>query len=80
MRRFIFLAGPGIMVHHIVLECPKSAEDLLTLVLVNATTLVVDGGAWRTSMMGGAGKFQYPDFLLSGDLVTGVQGGKKSKI
>ena len=47
---------------------------------VNGTSIVVDGGAWRTSQIGGGGAFQYPDFLLSGDEVTGVAGGKKSKL
>ncbi|KAB8349871.1 hypothetical protein FH972_023884 [Carpinus fangiana] len=39
---------------------------------VNGTTLVVDGGAWRTS--GGMGRLQYPDFLLEGREVEGVKG------
>ncbi|KAF2456426.1 putative peroxisomal 2,4-dienoyl-CoA reductase SPS19 [Lineolata rhizophorae] len=47
---------------------------------VNGDVLVVDGGAWRTqSTLGGKG-FEYPDFLLSGEVVTGVKGGKKSKL
>ena len=45
---------------------------------VNGTTIVVDGGAWRTSNVGAA--LQYPDFLLSGEVVQGVAGMKKSKI
>jgi peroxisomal 2,4-dienoyl-CoA reductase len=46
---------------------------------VNGETLVVDGGAWHTA--GFAGGFEYPDFLLSGEAVTGVaSGGKKSKL
>jgi len=45
---------------------------------VNGETLVVDGGAWHTA--GFAGGFEYPDFLLSGESVTGVKGGKKSKL
>lgn len=46
---------------------------------VNGHILVVDGGAWRVSGadMGG---YQYPDFLLGGDVVSGVKGGKKSKL
>ena len=45
---------------------------------VNGETLVVDGGAWHTA--GFSGGFEYPDFLLSGEPVTGVAGGKKSKL
>jgi peroxisomal 2,4-dienoyl-CoA reductase len=45
---------------------------------VNGETLVVDGGAWHTA--GVVGGFEYPDFLLSGEAVTGVAGGKKSKL
>ena len=39
----------------------------------------VDGAAWRTQTpnMGG---FKYPDFLLGDEVVTGVKGGKKSKL
>ncbi|KAH9866526.1 hypothetical protein J1614_008216 [Plenodomus biglobosus] len=44
---------------------------------VNGETLVVDGGAWHTA--GFAGGFEYPEFLLSGQEVTGVAGGKKQK-
>lgn len=46
---------------------------------VNGEVLVVDGGAWRTSNsdMGG---FEYPDFILSGDTVSGVGGMKKAKL
>lgn len=47
---------------------------------VNGETLVVDGGQWHTSGVGGKGGFQYPEFLLSGETVTGVAGGKKSKL
>ncbi|MCJ1234452.1 hypothetical protein MMC14_002413 [Varicellaria rhodocarpa] len=43
---------------------------------VNGQVLVVDGGAWRTSGTGPGGSFQYPDFLLSEEAVTGVKGGK----
>ena len=49
---------------------------------INGTTVVVDGGAWRSrsgNPGGGGGTFQYPDFLLSGDEVTGVRGMKKKK-
>jgi 2,4-dienoyl-CoA reductase [(3E)-enoyl-CoA-producing], peroxisomal len=45
---------------------------------VNGEMLVVDGGAWRTSKFGAG--FEYPDFILSGDTVTGVEGMKKSKL
>ncbi|KAK2739442.1 hypothetical protein FQN57_006571 [Myotisia sp. PD_48] len=47
---------------------------------VNGTTIVVDGGAWRTQPSSGSGGFVYPDFLLSGNEVTGVAGTKKSKL
>ena len=40
---------------------------------------LVDGAAWRTGSSPGAG-FKYPDFLLSDEVVTGVKGGKKSKL
>jgi hypothetical protein len=40
---------------------------------------LVDGGGWRTKIQPGS-SLQYPEFLLSGDEVTGVAGGKKSKI
>lgn len=46
---------------------------------VNGEVLVVDGGAWRTSAGNPGSGFQYPDFLLSGQTVTGVKGGKKEK-
>ncbi|KAH7379423.1 peroxisomal 2,4-dienoyl-CoA reductase-like protein SPS19 [Phaeosphaeria sp. MPI-PUGE-AT-0046c] len=45
---------------------------------VNGETLVVDGGQWHTA--GFANGFAYPDFLLSGETVSGVSGGKKSKL
>ena len=46
---------------------------------VSGEVLVVDGGAWRTSNanMGG---FAYPDFILSGETVSGVGGMKKAKL
>jgi len=46
---------------------------------VNGHALVVDGGAWRVAG-GDMGGYQYPDFLLSGDMVSGVKGGRKSKL
>ncbi|ORY10457.1 peroxisomal 2,4-dienoyl-CoA reductase-like protein SPS19 [Clohesyomyces aquaticus] len=46
---------------------------------VNGEILVVDGGQWHTSKVG-AGQWEYPDFLLKGDAVQGVAGGKKSKL
>jgi 2,4-dienoyl-CoA reductase [(3E)-enoyl-CoA-producing], peroxisomal len=46
---------------------------------VNGATLVVDGGQWRVSG-GNMGGFQYPDFLLSGDAVTGVKRGQRAKL
>ena len=45
---------------------------------VNGEVLVVDGGAWHTSQMGGV--FPYPDFILSGKTVDGVGGMKKPKL
>lgn len=47
---------------------------------INGHVLVVDGGQWRMGTGMGRGAWQYPDFLLSGDEVTGVKGGKKSKL
>ena len=42
--------------------------------------MIVDGGAWRTQgPILGAG-FEYPDFLLSDQEITGVKGTKKSKL
>lgn len=46
---------------------------------VNGETVVVDGGAWRTSNVGSGSGFQYPDFLLTGAQVEGVKGMKKEK-
>lgn len=46
---------------------------------VSADNLVVDGGAWRIGAVNPGSDFKYPDFLLSGEEVTGVAGGKKSK-
>ena len=40
---------------------------------------LVDGAAWRTSSSS-VGAFQYPDFLLSDEVVTQVKGVKKSKL
>ncbi|KAK5174784.1 peroxisomal 2 4-dienoyl-CoA reductase sps19 [Saxophila tyrrhenica] len=40
----------------------------------NGTVMVVDGGQWRTSgASDGRGAWQYPDFLMSGESVTGVK-------
>lgn len=44
---------------------------------VTADKLVVDGGAWHMGAGSPGGDFQYPDFLLSGEEVTGVAGMKK---
>lgn len=46
---------------------------------VNGDTIVVDGGQWHTSSID-QGSFKYPDFLLSGQAVTGVAGTKKAKL
>ncbi|KAF2481691.1 hypothetical protein BDY17DRAFT_299468 [Neohortaea acidophila] len=47
---------------------------------VNGTTLVVDGGQWRTNSSGDEGFSKYPDFILSGEEVTGVKSGRRSKL
>lgn len=47
---------------------------------VNGHTLVVDGAAWRTGSVRSSGPLSYPDFLLSGDEVSGVKGGKRAKL
>lgn len=45
---------------------------------VNGDVLVVDGGAWRTGAGApGFGDFEYPEFILSGEKVTGVESGNK---
>ncbi|KKZ68535.1 hypothetical protein EMCG_05819 [[Emmonsia] crescens] len=46
---------------------------------VNGANLVVDGAAWRFQNQVNKAGFKYPDFLLSGDEVTGVAGSKKSQ-
>jgi 2,4-dienoyl-CoA reductase [(3E)-enoyl-CoA-producing], peroxisomal len=40
---------------------------------------IVDGGGWRTKVQPG-GQFEYPNFLLSDEEVTGVKGQKQSKL
>ena len=51
---------------------------LRSLLLISG---VVDGGAWHRSGSSSPGsEWEYPDFLLSGREVTGVKGGKKSKL
>ncbi|EER27344.1 hypothetical protein D8B26_006603 [Coccidioides posadasii str. Silveira] len=47
---------------------------------VTGSTIVVDGGAWRTQSGRSGLGFKYPDFLLSGEGITGVSGMKKSKL
>ncbi|KAK8212394.1 peroxisomal 2,4-dienoyl-CoA reductase SPS19 [Phyllosticta capitalensis] len=48
---------------------------------VNGEILVVDGGAWHLNGSTGPGaEIQYPDFLLSNEVVKGVKGGKKAKL
>ena len=42
--------------------------------------LLVDGAAWRMPFTSPGAGFQYPDFLLSDDSVSGVKGTKKAKI
>ncbi|OAX83179.1 hypothetical protein ACJ72_02470 [Emergomyces africanus] len=46
---------------------------------VNGANLVVDGAAWRFQNQVNKTGFKYPDFLLSGEEVTGVGGMKKTK-
>ncbi|KAI9676187.1 MAG: hypothetical protein M1817_000932 [Caeruleum heppii] len=46
---------------------------------VNGEALVVDGAAWRTHSEPGR-NFQYPDYLLSDEVITGVKGGKRAKL
>lgn len=43
---------------------------------VNGSTVVVDGGSWRVNAGGPGSTWEYPDFLLSGQVVEGVKGGK----
>lgn len=45
---------------------------------VNGEVLVVDGGSWRNSST--IGGINYPEFLLSDEVVKGVAGAKKSKL
>jgi peroxisomal 2,4-dienoyl-CoA reductase len=49
---------------------------------INGVVLVVDGGQWRTSGVSSSesGAFRYPDFLISGDSVTGVKSGRRNKL
>ncbi|KAH6699985.1 peroxisomal 2,4-dienoyl-CoA reductase SPS19 [Cadophora sp. MPI-SDFR-AT-0126] len=48
---------------------------------VNGSTVVVDGGAWRMGRAAGPGaSFSYPDFLLSGEAVSGVVGAQKANL
>ena len=44
---------------------------------VTGQVTVVDGGAWRTAGGSAGGDFPYPDFLLGGEEVSGVGGGKR---
>ena len=46
---------------------------------INGHTLVIDGGQWRVSGASTDG-WPYPDFLLSGDKVTGVKDTRRSKL
>ncbi|KAL9103131.1 MAG: hypothetical protein Q9187_009044 [Circinaria calcarea] len=47
---------------------------------VSGQVLVVDGAAWRTKSGNPGAGFEYPDFLLSEEAVSGVKGGKKAKL
>ena len=41
--------------------------------------MVVDGGYWRMGSFGSVSGARYPEFLMSGEEITGVKGGKKVK-
>ncbi|MCJ1418704.1 hypothetical protein MMC32_005054 [Xylographa parallela] len=47
---------------------------------VNGTVAVVDGGGWRTQAGNPGAGFAYPDFLLGGEEVKGVKGGRRAKL
>jgi 2,4-dienoyl-CoA reductase [(3E)-enoyl-CoA-producing], peroxisomal len=47
---------------------------------VSGSAIVVDGASWRMGYGPGSSDFEYPDFLLSGEEVSGVSGGKKSRL
>ncbi|MCJ1379274.1 hypothetical protein MMC17_002375 [Xylographa soralifera] len=47
---------------------------------VNGTVAVVDGGGWRMQAGNPGAGFAYPDFLLGGEVVTGVKAGRRAKL
>ncbi|KAL9027825.1 MAG: hypothetical protein Q9196_003707 [Gyalolechia fulgens] len=47
---------------------------------VNGSVLVVDGAAWRMKTSSPGSGFEYPDFLLRSEAVSGVKGMKQSKL
>lgn len=47
---------------------------------VNGSVLVVDGAAWRTKTSNPGSGFEYPDFLLGSEAISGVKGMKQSKL
>ncbi|KAI4172560.1 MAG: hypothetical protein LQ346_008579 [Caloplaca aetnensis] len=47
---------------------------------VNGSVQVVDGAAWRMKTSSPGAGFEYPDFLLGSEAVTGVKGMKESKL
>lgn len=55
-------------------------HSYLSFVHSNDAELLVDGGSWRTHGASTDSGFRYPDFLMSGEDITGVAGMKKSKI
>lgn len=64
-------------------ECREIADATVFLFAetgsyINGEILVIDGGQWRTggSSMGG---FQYPDFLMGGEAISGVKDGRRAK-
>ncbi|KAI9715665.1 MAG: putative secondary metabolism biosynthetic enzyme [Candelaria pacifica] len=47
---------------------------------VNGSAVVVDGAAWRIHGADPGAGFEYPDFLLTDQAVSGVKGRKKAKL
>ena len=48
--------------------------------LIGDSVRAVDGGAWHTGRADAGRDFPYPDFLLSGETVQGLKGGRKTKL
>lgn len=47
---------------------------------VNGSTVVVDGGAWRTNSADPGAGFVYPEYLLDERGIEGVKTGRKAKL